>query len=72
MSKNKFWIVMVVASFDSLNLTNKFGDITKIQIADGEPDLFCPVFNSKDKADRWSKGRYEVIELTDSTSQIYH
>lgn len=72
MGGNKFWIVMAIASFDSLKLTNTFGDVTKIQVSDGDPELFCPVFNSKEKAEHWSNGRYEVLELTDSTKQIYH
>jgi hypothetical protein len=73
MQDNYLWLVMVALPFNSLKIDTNLGINALIKIEEGEPTHFCPIFENKEDADKWSGGKYEVVRLNKPKNNInYH
>jgi hypothetical protein len=52
------WLVMAAFPFKSMTANG-----WPVGTDPGEPTHFAPVFTSKEDADKWSGGRFEVLEI---------
>jgi len=64
MDSDNFWMVLIVMPFDSaLNALDHEGKKISFNVSLDSPTHFCPAFKSKEQADKFSEGKYQVVEL---------